>query len=78
MGAVHSSRIVSIIDPDPDPVKLASCTRNNRPGSAWKHEQASEMMFDALVRENKVPISVKDQDFVKALIAGKPLRTYVI
>ncbi len=74
MGAVHSSRIVSVIDP----VKLASCTRNDRPGSSWKHEQASEMMFDALIRENKVPISLEDQDFVKALIAGKPLRTYVI
>ena len=28
------------------------------------------MMFDSLVKENEIPISEKDQNFIKALIAG--------
>ncbi|KAF9474925.1 HD-domain/PDEase-like protein [Pholiota conissans] len=39
-------------------------------GKTWKHEDGSEMMFDYLVRDNNIPISLKDQEFVKALIAG--------
>ena len=47
----------------------------NRKGEHWKHEYASEMMFDYLVRDNNIPISEKDQRFIKALIAGEPSRT---
>ncbi|KAF8189702.1 hypothetical protein BJ912DRAFT_925872 [Pholiota molesta] len=31
----------------------------------------SEMMFNYLVEDNKIPMSTEDQDFVKALIAGE-------
>ena len=41
----------------------------------WKHEMASEMMFDYLVRDNNILIPEKDQRFIKALIAGEPSRT---
>ncbi|KAF8164734.1 hypothetical protein B0H34DRAFT_686383 [Crassisporium funariophilum] len=44
-------------------------------GKQWKHEEGSEMMFDYLVRENDITISVKDQLFIKALIAGDPSRS---
>ncbi len=47
----------------------------SRNGTNWTHEVASEMMFDALIQENTVPIPKADQDFIKALIAGDPLRT---
>ncbi len=50
----------------------------HRPGSSWKHEQASEMMLDALIKENNIAISEEDQNFIKALIAGEHSRTLVI
>ena len=48
---------------------------HNRKGEHWKHEYASEMMFDYLVRDNNIPIPEKDQRFIKALIAGEPSQT---
>ncbi|KIM40306.1 hypothetical protein M413DRAFT_446483 [Hebeloma cylindrosporum] len=45
------------------------------PGSTWTHELGSEMMFDSLVKENEIPISQRDQTFIKALIAGDHSRT---
>lgn len=47
----------------------------DRKGKKWKHEDASEMMFDDLIKQNKVQISKQDADFIKALIAGEPNRT---
>jgi hypothetical protein len=44
------------------------CSKNKK----WKHEDASEMMFDDLVDKNDIRISKEDADFVKALIAGDP------
>lgn len=41
-------------------------------GSDWKHEDASEMMFDYLVEDNNVTIEPEEVRFVKALIAGDP------
>jgi hypothetical protein len=32
------------------------------------------MMLDFLVKENEIPISEKDQNFIKALIAGEHSR----
>jgi hypothetical protein len=46
----------------------------HRKGKKWKHEDASEMMFDDLVQKNKIEISKQDANFVKALIAGEPAR----
>jgi hypothetical protein len=43
-----------------------------RPDREWKHEQGSEMMLDYLISEYEIPISGKDQRFIKALIAGEP------
>ncbi|KDQ65179.1 hypothetical protein JAAARDRAFT_168116 [Jaapia argillacea MUCL 33604] len=43
-------------------------------GKTWKHEDASEMMFDALVQEMKIDFPPADCEFVKALIAGDPGR----
>ncbi|KAF8351698.1 hypothetical protein F5887DRAFT_88 [Amanita rubescens] len=40
--------------------------------SDWKHEDASEMMFDYLVEDNNVTIDPEDVRFIKALIAGDP------
>lgn len=40
------------------------------PGNKWKHEDASDMMFDTLVRENDLELPEDDVAFVKALIAG--------
>ena len=54
---------------------VAFQTEINRPDSKWKHEHASEMMFDALIRENGVDIPEVDQKFIKALIAGDASRT---
>ena len=48
---------------------------NDRNSKDWKHEDASEMMFDYLVRDNNISIPEKDQLFIKALIAGEPSRT---
>lgn len=76
MGAFHISGIVGDIN-------LVLFNQSHefedfyRPRSLWKHEQASEMMFDELVRENNMPLSVEDQAFVKALITGMRSRTYV-
>ncbi|KAG6827134.1 hypothetical protein H0H92_013083 [Tricholoma furcatifolium] len=42
------------------------------PGTTWKHEDASAMMFDAMVRENDIPLDARDNAFIKALIAGDP------
>ncbi|KAF8812642.1 HD-domain/PDEase-like protein [Phlegmacium glaucopus] len=41
----------------------------------WSHEDGSEIMFDYLVRDNNIPIPMKDQQFIKALIAGQSSRT---
>ena len=40
------------------------------PGSTWKHEDASEMMFDDLVEEYNINLSADEVLFIKALIAG--------
>ncbi|KAG6894799.1 hypothetical protein C0992_004592 [Termitomyces sp. T32_za158] len=42
------------------------------PGKAWKHEDASIMMFDNLVEENDIRIELQDVAFIKALISGDP------
>ncbi|RDB20331.1 Deoxynucleoside triphosphate triphosphohydrolase SAMHD1 [Hypsizygus marmoreus] len=42
------------------------------PGQKWKHEDGSSMMFDALVKENGIPLTTQDENFIKALIAGDP------
>ncbi|KAG5637909.1 hypothetical protein H0H81_002737 [Sphagnurus paluster] len=42
------------------------------PGSNWKHEQGSVMMFDALVKDNDIALDPKDESFIKALISGEP------
>lgn len=42
------------------------------PGRSWKHEDASEMMFDHLIEKNKIEMCEDDVRFVKALIAGDP------
>ncbi|KAL9713864.1 hypothetical protein Ac2012v2_003476 [Leucoagaricus gongylophorus] len=42
------------------------------PGKKWQHEQGSEMMLDHMIAEYGIPITAKDQKFVKALIAGDP------
>ncbi|CCM00278.1 uncharacterized protein FIBRA_02308 [Fibroporia radiculosa] len=44
------------------------------PGTAWQHEDASEMMFDMLIKENNLDIPEHDVTFIKALIAGNPSR----
>jgi hypothetical protein len=48
---------------------------HDRKDKKWKHEDASEMMFDYLVRDNNISIPEKDQQFIKALISGEPSRT---
>jgi hypothetical protein len=45
-----------------------------RPGKKWKHEDASEMMFDYLIADNDIPMPEEDAAFIKALIAGDPNR----
>ena len=40
------------------------------PDHTWTHEDASEMMFDELVKENNVPINQDDVNFIKDLIKG--------
>ncbi|PPQ93494.1 hypothetical protein CVT25_005235, partial [Psilocybe cyanescens] len=44
-------------------------------GRRWHHEEGSEMMFNDIIEERKIPIPVKDQLFIKALIAGDHSRT---
>ena len=44
------------------------------PGTKWVHEEASEMMFDDLIKKNNIKIPSEDTEFVKALIAGNPKR----
>lgn len=44
---------------------------NHRIGSTWTHEDASEMMFDDLVRSNNIDIDEDDVNFIKDLIQGK-------
>ena len=43
-----------------------------RPDSKWTHEDASEMMFDDLIRDNDIDISQDDVNFIKDLIKGAP------
>ncbi|EPS95195.1 hypothetical protein FOMPIDRAFT_1025878 [Fomitopsis schrenkii] len=44
------------------------------PGTDWKHEDSSDMMFDALVKENDLVLPEDDAALIKALIAGDPTR----
>ena len=44
------------------------------PGTKWTHEEASEMMFDDLIKKNDIKIPSEDTEFVKALISGNPKR----
>lgn len=41
------------------------------PNYEWKHEDASELMFEAMVQENEIDIPRQDIEFVRDLIAGK-------
>lgn len=45
-----------------------------RPNKQWKHEDASEMMFDHLIKLPHVHISPEEAIIIKALIAGDPTR----
>jgi len=47
-------------------------TKNLSPGIHWKHEDASEVMFDDLVAKNNIDLPENDIKFIKALIAGDP------
>lgn len=47
-------------------------TKPPSPGRQWKHEDASEMMFDDLVSKNNIDMPENDIRFIKALIAGDP------
>lgn len=40
------------------------------PGSEWKHEDGSVLMFDYLVEDNDISLEARDADFIKALISG--------
>ncbi|KAH7927042.1 HD-domain/PDEase-like protein [Leucogyrophana mollusca] len=40
-------------------------------GKVWRHEDASEMLFDDLIETYQIPISSEDAITVKALIAGE-------
>lgn len=51
---------------------LVLLTRELSPGKQWKHEDASEMMFDDLVAKNKINLPENDIRFIKALISGDP------
>jgi len=53
---------------------LISLTKQLSPGKHWKHEDASEMMFDDLVAKNNIDLPENDILFIKALIAGDPSR----
>ncbi|KAL4067181.1 hypothetical protein V8B97DRAFT_1978480 [Scleroderma yunnanense] len=44
------------------------------PGKEWKHEQASEMMFDDMVDAYMLDITPEEMTIVKALIAGDKTR----
>ncbi|EKM58979.1 uncharacterized protein PHACADRAFT_249122 [Phanerochaete carnosa HHB-10118-sp] len=44
------------------------------PNKKWKHEDASEMMFDYLCQEPTVDVTPEEAAVVKALIAGEPSR----
>lgn len=37
----------------------------------WTHEQGSEMMFEAMIAENRLDITEEEQTLIKALIAGE-------
>ncbi|KAA1479101.1 HD-domain/PDEase-like protein [Dentipellis sp. KUC8613] len=41
-------------------------------GKKWQHEDASEMMFDDMIKAYDLDIPPKDATFIKALIAGNP------
>ncbi|KAH7914820.1 hypothetical protein BJ138DRAFT_1098348 [Hygrophoropsis aurantiaca] len=43
-------------------------------GKRWKHEDASEMMFDHMVKKYELDINPDDATFIKALIAGDTSR----
>lgn len=40
------------------------------PDKKWCHEDASRMMFDALLEENGLALNPDDATFIKALIMG--------
>lgn len=42
------------------------------PDIKWSHEVASEMMLEALVKENNIPIERDWLDFIRDLIQGVP------
>ncbi|KAG8218176.1 hypothetical protein J3R82DRAFT_3727 [Butyriboletus roseoflavus] len=44
------------------------------PGKKWKHEQASEMMFDDMVETYQLDITPEEANLVKALIVGDKKR----
>ena len=50
----------------------AKVTELCRKDTKWRHEDASEMMFDHLVEDNEIDINDVDRAFIKALIACQP------
>ena len=50
----------------------AEVNEPRRKETKWRHEDASEMMFDYLVADNEIDISDVDCAFIKALIASQP------
>ena len=50
---------------------LLICLDVFRPDIEWSHENASEMMFDALIEDYNIKIDRRDVNFVKDLIMGE-------
>jgi HD superfamily phosphohydrolase len=51
-----------------------ACHARGRPNKDWKHEHASEMMFDDMVDTYQLDISPEEVTLVKALISGDGTR----
>jgi hypothetical protein len=47
-------------------LSFVSCDRKDK---EWGHKEGSEMMFNYLVDDYTIPILIKDQQFIKTLIA---------
>ncbi len=48
--------------------------RISSPHKKWRHEDASEMMFDDLIKEDHVMVSEREAIIIKALISGDSSR----
>ena len=74
MGHTFPVRCESCLNHIAESFTFANRKAGFLPNKNWQHEDASEMMFDDMMKQYDMDFPKQDVEFIKALIAGDQAR----